>query len=153
MTRESQYLWIGITLLVLAVLLMAIDSHCQVLCVEPPLQAVPDEVLRLQVEYLFMQKGYQVNCGHYDLAVSFYHLGVQSSTSITDFYSDIAVAPHTIIGSVQVGQRQVYSGAWTMTIRPRDKVIPLTRTHAASITTAVKNSSKLLKRIPYIQLE
>lgn len=140
----------GIVILLVALFISVATCHGQVLCVEPPLQATPDEVLRLQVEFYFAQKGYVMNCDHYDYAVSFYYLGTQRDAAVTDFYSEFSAAPGALVGSVVTSPRQVTFGAWTMTARPKGKIIPIIRTHASSLSTAVKNTSKLLKHSPYL---
>ena len=136
-----------------ALLVLCSAANCQVLCIEPPLQATPDELLRVQVESMFMQKGYQVGCENYDLAVSFYYLGGVGHAAVTDFYTEFATAPGVVIGSLTTSQRQVYSSQWTMTIRPRGKVIPLYRTHTTSLSTATNKVSKYLKHSRIYKLE
>lgn len=155
MSRGAErILWLLVIAVLAAVLMMcSLDAHGQILCIEPPLQATPDEILRLQVEFMFAQKGYQINCENYDLAVSFYYLGVNSPVAVTDFYTEFSTVPGAVTGSVVTDHRQVHSGAWTMTVRLRGKVIPLSRTHSASLSTAVKNISKYLKHSRIYKLE
>lgn len=118
-------------------------AHCQTVCVEPPLQAIPDADLQEQVEHLFQARGIQTSCERYDYAVSFYDLRGSAIADVTNFAISYAATRGVVVGTLVTNSPRIPFGAWTMTLRRPGEVLTVARVHSSSLKRAVKETAKL----------